>query len=190
VRAGRPSSAIASHRLSAVCREPTSTPRAAREALAGVGQEPLRVALDDVLERAAVDLHRVRRVLERAGEDRGPHDEVVGQRDVGLHPGDDLAHRRDVRGDVGLELVVAAVEEGAGLEPLVAVGDVDRQQAPDLRSVDGQPGLLAQGLDTERALLIPRADRVDEVELGGPALLGEQVHLGPDRTRARASWAL
>ena len=65
-RAGRaassppgPGSSSAAHRLSAVWREPTSTPRAPAIPSRADGQEA-RVRLDRVLQRAAVDLHRVR----------------------------------------------------------------------------------------------------------------------------------
>ena len=117
-------------------REPTSTPRAPRQPLARVRHEPLGVALDDVLERAAVDLHRVRDAErpERAGEDHRPHDEVVGQRDVGAHALGDLADGGDVALDVALELLVGAVQERLGVEALVAVVDVDGQQVADVRA--------------------------------------------------------
>ena len=68
-------------------------PARAREALDRERLEA-RVRLDRVLQRAAVDLHRVRDgVTERAGEDRRAHHEVVGERDVHARPRDDLAHR-------------------------------------------------------------------------------------------------
>ena len=52
------------------------------------------VALDDVLQGAAVDLHRVRHpAAQPAGEDRRPHDEMVGERHVGQLP----ARRRRAR---------------------------------------------------------------------------------------------
>ena len=78
-----PGSSSAAHRLSAVWREPTSTPRAPARPSRAAGQEA-RVRLDRVLERAAVDLHRVRDAgaRERPREDQRAHDEVVGQRDV------------------------------------------------------------------------------------------------------------
>ena len=57
--------------------------RGPREALARVGQEAGGVRLDRVLERAAVDLHREGiAVGQRPREDRGAHDQVVGQRDL------------------------------------------------------------------------------------------------------------
>ena len=79
---GRPSPPTGSPPCAA---SPTSTPPAPSQPLARPGQEALGVALDDVLERAAVDLHRVRDAerLERAAHDRRAHHEVVGQRDVG-----------------------------------------------------------------------------------------------------------
>ena len=97
VRSASPGSGSAAHRLSAVWREPTSTPRAPREPLAGGGQEA-RMRLDRVLQRAAVDLDRVGHAgaRERPGEDQRAHHQVVGQRDVRARPCDDLAHGRDV----------------------------------------------------------------------------------------------
>ena len=70
-----------------------------RQALARPGQEARGVALDDVLQRAAVHLDRVGDVAaEPAGDDRGAHDEVVGERHVGPRAGADVAHG----GHVGL----------------------------------------------------------------------------------------
>ena len=131
-RPGRPSPPTGSR---AVWREPTSTPRAPREPLARVRQEALRVALDGVLQRAAVDLDRVghvRRPSARARIDRAHH-EVVGERDVGPRALGDLAHGGDVarRGSASSSASVQ-LEERPRLEALVAVGDVDRQQAADV----------------------------------------------------------
>ena len=88
-----------------------------RDALAGGRQEALGVALDDVLERAAVDLDGVgHAALERAGDDQRAHDEVVRQRRVGRGVRHDVAHRRNVAGDVVLDLLVGALQERARLE--------------------------------------------------------------------------
>ena len=59
VRARSVGSSIAAQRLSAVCREPTSTVRGPLEPLARGREEALGLGLDRVLERAAVDLDRV-----------------------------------------------------------------------------------------------------------------------------------
>ena len=85
-------------RLAGVARADEDRPRA-RQALARPGQEARGVALDDVLQGAAVHLHRVGHVAAQpAGEDRRPHDEVVGERHVGPGARADVAHG----GDVGL----------------------------------------------------------------------------------------
>jgi hypothetical protein len=56
-------------------------------------EEPLGVRLDRVLQGAAVDLDRIGHAAgERAREDDGPHDQVVGERHVGLRALGDLAH--------------------------------------------------------------------------------------------------
>ena len=77
VRSSTDGSPIAAHRLSAVWREPTRIPRAPARPSHGVRHEP-RMRLDGVLERAAVDLDRVRhaerapaRVRARPGPSRG-----------------------------------------------------------------------------------------------------------------------
>ena len=66
VRAGSAGSSIAAHRLSAVWREPTSTPRAPASPSAAYGAEA-RMRLDHVLQRAAVDLDRVRDAVRARG---------------------------------------------------------------------------------------------------------------------------
>ena len=152
------------------------------QALARGGQEALGVALDGVLQRAAVDLHGVGHVAaERAGEDQRPHDEVVGQRHVGPRAGDDVADGGHVGLDVGGDLGVAALGERAGRHALVAVGDVDGQEVADVGPPGRHAHRLAQDLDARRAAL-PGADGVDERELLGPAVLAEQVD---DRSAAR-----
>ena len=140
-------SSIAAHRLSAVWREPTSTAAGAREALAGVREEALRVRLDRVLQRRAVDLDGVGHVAERPREDGRAHDQVVGERDVGARPLGDLAHGGDVALQVAVELGLRQVGERLGLDPVVAVGDVDRQQAAEVGAVDRRPHRLAARLE-------------------------------------------
>ena len=76
------SSESASNSELPVWSEPTSTPARRPDALERVGQEALRVRLDGVLERAAVDLHGVGRDV-GAGQDHGAHDQVVRERHVG-----------------------------------------------------------------------------------------------------------
>ena len=83
-------------------------PARGREPLARGGQEA-RVRLDRVLERAAVDLDRVRDAgpRERAREDQRAHHEVVRERDVGPRARDDLADGGDVALDVVVDLLLA-----------------------------------------------------------------------------------
>jgi hypothetical protein len=121
------------------------------EALAGVGEEALGVRLDRVLERRAVDLHGVRHVAERPREDRRAHDQVVRQREVGADPLSDLAHGGHVALQVAVELRLREVRERLGLDPVVAVGDVDRQQAAEVGAVDGRAHRLAARLELERS---------------------------------------
>ena len=87
-----------------------------------------------------MDLDRVGNVgRQRAGEDRGPITRWLASATSGRVARGDRGTARDVRVDVGRELLVAAVEERAGGEALVAIGDVDRQDAADVGVVDGDP---------------------------------------------------
>ncbi len=167
------------------------------EALAGVAEEALGVPLDGVLQGAPVHLHRVGRPAggERPGEDRGAHDEVVGERDLRSHAVDELAHRGDVGLQVARDLLFAAPSEGARLDPLVAILDIHRQKAPDLRPVHGAAprptwsvaagsgarGLRGRGRLSQRPhpqrTLLPVAHGVHERLALGVAILAEQVHL-------------
>ena len=132
--------------------------RAPRQALARPGQEALGIALDDVLQRAAVDLHRVGHVAaEPAGEDRRAHDEVVGERHVGPRARADVAHRGDVGLHVGLDLGVAALQQRARLEALVAVGDVDGQQARRCPGATPSRGPARAASSTRSRAVLPRA---------------------------------
>ena len=81
-----------------------------REPLAGEPQEALGVGLDGVLQRAAVDLDRVRHLGECPREDRGTHDQVVGERYLRAHPGCDLFYRGHVGDQVAVDLRGAALE--------------------------------------------------------------------------------
>ena len=131
-----------------------------REPLARVGQEALRVALDDVLERTTVDLHGVgHRIAERPREHDRSHHQVVCQRHVGRLDRANRAHRVDVAGQVRLELGVGDLEVRARLHALVAVGHVDRQQTADV----GLPGGHADGF-AEHFEPIRMPDRVDELQ--------------------------
>jgi hypothetical protein len=156
----------------------------ALDALVREGEEP-RVRLDRVLQRRAVHHDGVgHRPVEAPGEDDRAHHEVVGQRDVGRDPVDHLVHRRDVGVEVAVELPRAEVGERLGLHPFVAVGDVDGEQAVDVGPVGGAADGLAQGAHTEPTV-DPLADRVDEVEPLGVALLAEQVDLMPGAAQGR-----
>ena len=79
------------------------------------------------------------------GPGRRAHHEVVGERDVRPHARGDLAHGGDVRVEVGVELLVGELRERLGLDALVAVGHVDRQQAADVGPVDRRARRLAAG---------------------------------------------
>ena len=151
----------------------------AREPLAGVREEALRVRLDRVLERRAVDLDRVGDVVERPREDRRAHDEVVGERDVGrARARRPRARRRRCAPGSASSSASDSVRERLGLDPLVAVGDVDRQQAAEVGAVDGRPHRLAARLDSQRAG-VPVPGRVDPLLLERLAVLAEQVDLVP-----------
>jgi hypothetical protein len=107
-----------------------------------VWRDPVRIpGLDRVLERRAVDLDRVGHpgARERAGEDHRAHDEVIGERHVRGSSLGDLADGGHVRGEVGIELGGGELGERARLDPLVAVRDVDGEQAADVRPVDRRP---------------------------------------------------
>ena len=147
----------------------------AGQPLGGRGQEARAIALDRVLERAAVDLDRVRDLAgQGAREDGRAHDQVVGQRDVGPRPRDDVADGGDVGGHVGLDLLLAAVGEGAGLHARVAIGHVDREQPADVRPPRRHAHGRAQHLDTGLAVL-PRPHGVDERQLVRSPLLRDEV---------------
>ena len=129
--------------------------------------------LDRVLQGGTVDLDRVVREA-GAGQHGGPHDEVVGQRRARRHARRHLAHGGHVALQVGVQLGVTQVGEGPGVEPLVAVGHVDRQHRADRRPVDGDAGGRAPGLHPQRAVL-PRPDRVHPGQRERPRLLAEEV---------------
>ena len=123
-----------------------------------------------------MDLDRVGHALERAREHRRAHHEVVGERDVRPHALGDLAHGGDVALEIAVELGVREVAERLGLDAVVAVGDVDRQQAAEVGPVDGRPDRLAPGLEHQLAA-VPVPGGVDPALLEGVALLTQQVHL-------------
>ena len=70
-----------------------------------------------------------------------------------------LAHRRDVGLDVVGDLGVGAVEEPLGLEAVVVIVDVDRQDAADVGVVHGH----ARDVQARRHRLALLADDVDLV---------------------------
>jgi hypothetical protein len=142
-----------------------------------VREEPW-VRLDGVLERRAVDLDGVgnSRARERAREDHRAHDEVVGQCDVRPNALDHVAHRGHVRTEVGVELGLGERLEGTGLDSLVAVGDVDGEQAADLRPVHRRPHGHPPLPHAQRPV-VPRSLRVDPRELQRGAVLAQQVQL-------------
>ena len=94
--------------------------------------------LDGVFERAAVDLHRIRDVAtaQRTREDRRAHHQVVGKGHLRRGSRDDLSDRADIRCQVAVELGIAQLLEGPGLNPLIAISHVHRQESADVRAID------------------------------------------------------
>ena len=133
--------------------------------------------LDRVLERAAVNLHRVGHTgsRQRAGENHRSHDQVVGERDVGPRTRDHIGDGRHVGLDVSVDLFVAQLVERASLDVLVGVGHVHRKQTADFGPIDGRPG----GTDLAHRQLasVPVGDGTDEIELVRVTVLAEQVDL-------------
>src|SRR5437867_5954 len=106
---------------------------------------------------------------------------MVREAGLNVREGGNLLHRGDVRVEIARELVVAEAVEGANLEPLVRVVDVDGQQAADVRAVDGAATRVrrpAHGADYELTAL-PLSDRVDETERLGLSLLADEMDLVP-----------
>ncbi len=170
------------HRLpQALPRVPRADEHAARagEALLRVRLEP-RMRLHDVLERAPVDLDRVRdaEAVERPREDHGPHHQVVRQRHVGRDPLGDLAHGGHVAREIPLDLLVGQVRERPRLHPLVAIRDVQGQQPRDVRPVHRGAHGLPPYLHVQAAAF-PGAGGVDPRKRQRVALLRQQVHLVP-----------
>ena len=151
------------------------------QALAGEAEEALRLGLDGVLERAAVDLHRIGDgTVQRPREDHGPHHEVVGERQLGARAVGHLGARRRRSPPGSPQLRVAQLREGAGLDALVAVGDVHRQQAADVGPVDrAARRQLPRGRSrrTRRLAGVPVAGGVHELQPLGVAILAQQVDL-------------
>ena len=181
VRRGSSGSSSAAHRLAAVWREPTSTPRAPREALARERQEALGLGLDGVLERAAVDLDRVRAPRRRARGQGSPGPSRGGwpaRRRARRARRPRARPRRSRRCSASISCV-AAVGERARFDALVAVGHVDRQQAADVRPVDraAPAPACSRSSRTCKLAVVPVADGVDERLALGVAVLAEQVHL-------------
>ena len=190
VRPGSDGSSISAHRLSAVWREPTSTPRApARPSTAygrkrGYGLTVYSSALPWILTAYGTS-------AERPGEDRRAHHEVVGQRDVRPRPRDDLAHGGDVGVQVALDLVVAELVERARLDALVAVGHVERQQAADVGPVDGRArAASARSLDRPATRRPSRPPRRPSRARTGRASWQSRCSSCPARTSAAPSSAL
>ena len=122
---------------------------------------------------------------ERAGEDRRPHHEVVGERQLRLYARRDLAHGLHVCLHIGEQLGVAAVGERARFDALVAVGDVNGQQGADVGAVDRTAHRIAHRPHAQ-APAFPVAGGVDEGVRLGVALLAEQVHLVSERHQRRS----
>ncbi len=103
---------------------------------------------------------------QRAAQDRRSHNQVVGQRNVGPGAPRHLSHPLGVGSEVQVELAVAQLGEGHGVEAVVLVGHVDRQDPADVGVMDGD------GLGQSQAFRM--------------ALLAHEVHLVPEgRERSR-----
>jgi hypothetical protein len=138
------------------------------------------VGLDGVLERAAVDLDRVRDAgpRERAGEDQRAHHEVVRERHVRASPRHDLRDRGDVALHVVGDLRVAQLRVGARDHAVVAVGDVHRQQPAEIGPVGERARRVAAHVQLQRTA-VPVTRGVDPRELERRPVLAEQVDLVP-----------
>ena len=115
-----------------------------------------------------------------ARQDRRPHHQVVGE--GGVDPpygGRDVADRGDVRLDIALDLAVAQLVEDPGLESLVGVLDIERQEPADIRQIRGhrpRSGELPKPLDLELAAL-PAPHRLHPFQTGRVGVLAEQMDL-------------
>ena len=152
VRRSSSGSSIAAHRLSAVWREPTSTPRArARPSRAYGRKRGCGLTVYSSAEPWIFDGVGDVEPRQPAREHDRAHHEVVGERDVRPRALGDLADRGDVALQVGVELGVGELGERPGLDAVVAVGDVDGQQAADVGAVDRRArGLRARRRPTAR----------------------------------------
>ena len=101
---------------------------------------------------------------------------MVCQPDVRAHQLGHLRGRGRVRAQVVIQLAVAQVQERLGVEALVGVRHVDGQHAADVRQVRRTAHRLANPLH-DQVPALPAAHGVHERELGGVAVLAEQVHL-------------
>ena len=108
----------------------------------------------------------------------GPITRWLASARSGSHALGDVAHRRHVGGDVGLQLLVGEIGEGSCLHAVVAVGDVHREQPADVRPIDGAAHRLAPGAHPQLPAL-PRPHRVDPVQPLGRPVLGQEVDLVP-----------
>ena len=139
---GRPSPPTGSRRCGASRPARRGPPPAPRARTAGSA----RVRLDGVLERRAVDLDRVGHVEPRRApraSTTGPITRWLASATSGRGALGDLAHRGDVALEVGVELGVGELGERARLDAVVAVGDVDGQQAAEVGAVDRRARGLA-----------------------------------------------
>ena len=126
------------------------------------------------------------------GEDRRPHDQVVGER--GVDPparSATAATASTLASEVAVQLALAQLREGLHLEARVAVVDVDGEQAADLGHVGRSPSRI-------RALRTPDLEPPPSVPRpmpppsrgAGLAVLAEQVDVVPEPASAWASSAL
>ncbi len=143
VRPGRSGSWSVSHSRSAVWREPTSTPRAppmprraGSRKRSGCGATVYSSALPWILTAYGVRGSARARIS-------GPITRWLASATSGCTRSATSRTGAHVGLDVRLDLGVAQLREGTRLDPLVAVGDVDRQQACERRAVDRAAHRLA-----------------------------------------------
>ena len=150
-----------------------------------------RVRLDGVLQRAAVDLDRVRDVRRSArARIAGPITRWFASATSGRHARDDLAHGGDVGVQVAVDLGVAELRGTGAPRCRRSVGDVDRQQAADVRPVDGRARRASRrSLDDQRPG-VPVARRVDPVQRERARSWQSRCTSCPARTSAAPSSAL
>lgn len=147
--------------------------------LAGVAAESPDVRPDGVFQCRTVHPDRVRHPAgQRAGQDRRPHHQVVGQRIVRPGQADHVPDRRRVGRHVIGDLGLRQLREQPGLVAREIPGHVYRQQAANIRHIGRAVGWPANPFDAQPPI-VPAADRVHEIEFGRIPFLAEQLDIVP-----------